>query len=477
MNGDGEPRRQSVRQRRPANGRRAGPKGNAPDPRPGLPARQVASRLLAAVVDRKISLDGMLDPVGGNSAYLALQPADRALARAIVATALRRKPAIETALGRLLEKPLPEGARSLRFILEAAAAQILYLDVPDRAAVDLAVEQARDDPRSRRFAGLVNAVLRRLSRERGAACQDVFPGANSVPAWFRERLDACYGPAAAAILAMISEPPTIDLTVKDDADGWARRLGGFVLPTGSVRLTEPKCAVQDLPGYAEGAWWVQDAAAAIPVRLFGDLAGSRVADLCAAPGGKTAQLAQAGADVTAVDRSASRLARLKENLARLGLSARCLETDLLQLVPEKKFDAALLDAPCSSTGTIRRHPDVMWTKNPEEIARLAALQERLLRHALTLIRPGGLLVFSNCSLDPAEGEDVVAAVLADHPQLSIEPVSPTMLPGLEESIRPDGTVRTSPAMLKMSPARHGGLDGFYAAVLRLGSGKSEGRVA
>ena len=265
---------------------------------------------------------------------------------------------------------------------------------------------------------------------------------------------------------MIAEPPTIDLTVKHDAAGWAQRLGGFVLPTGSVRLVDPKGAVQDLPGYDEGVWWVQDAAAAIPARLLGEVAGKRVVDLCAAPGGKTAQLAHAGAEVTAVDRSANRLDRLRQNLTRLGLTARCVETDLLQFAPGEKFDAVLLDAPCSSTGTIRRHPDVMWTKSPEEIAQLARLQARLLRHALTLVRPGGRLVFSNCSLDVAEGEEVVAAVLADHPELSLEPVLPTALPGLEEAIRPDGTVRTTPAMLAMSPPRNGGLDGFYAAVLR-----------
>ena len=468
MSGGTEPKPQHVGQRRPARAgaqarERAGHKADTA--RPGLAARQVACRLLAAVVDRKISLDGMLDPVSGNGAYLALDSADRSLARAIAVTALRRKPRIDASIDRMLEKPLPERARSLRFILAAAAAQILYLDVPDRAAVDLAVEQARADPRSRRFAPLVNAVLRRLSRER-PALEETVPRSDSVPSWFRERLLSCYGPAAPAILTMIAEPPTVDLTVKDDAAGWAERLGGLLLPTGSVRLVDAKGPVQDLPGFREGAWWVQDAAAAIPVRLFGEVAGKRVVDLCAAPGGKTAQLAEAGAEVTAVDRSANRLARLRENLARLGLTAQCVETDLLTFAPAEKFDAVLLDAPCSSTGTVRRHPDVMWTKSPEEITRLAGLQERLLRHALTLLRPGGLLVFSNCSLDPAEGEEVVAAVLADHPELFLEPVPPAALPGLEEAIRPDGSVRTTPAMLPMMPARNGGVDGFYAAVLR-----------
>lgn len=435
--------------------------------RQGLEARRVASRLLAAVVDRKVSLDGMLDPKGGNGAYLALEEADRGLVRAIVTTALRRRPMIDRALGHLLERPLPEGARSLRFILETGAAQILYLDVPDRAAVDLAVEQANGDPRSRRFSGLVNALLRRLSRERETIAASDDDSLATVPSWFRERLDAVYGPAAPAILAMVSEPPAIDVTVKEDAEGWAKRLGGIVLPTGTVRLVDPQGSIDALPGYDDGAWWVQDAAAAIPVRLFGPVRGLRIADLCAAPGGKTAQLAQGGARVTALERSASRLRRLEANLARLRLDAICVEADLLDFKPDEPFDAVLLDAPCSSTGTVRRHPDVMWTKSADEIARLARLQERLLRRAVTLVRPGGRVVFSNCSLDPVEGEEVVAAILADNTHIAIEPVG--SLEGLEEAIQPDGTVRTTPAMLARTPARLGGLDGFYAACLRVGS--------
>lgn len=455
--GRGQTRRRELGRREPA--------GRGPE-RQGLEARRVASRLLAAVVDRHVSLDGMLDPKGGNGAYLALDEMDRGLVRAIVTTALRRRPMIDRALARLLEKPLPEGARSLRFILETGAAQILYLDVPDRAAVDLAVEQANGDPRSRRFAGLVNALLRRLSREREDVAGRDDDDFAVVPAWFRERLEAVYGVTAPAILSMIAEPPTIDLTVKRDAEEWAERLGGIVLPTGTVRLVDPQGAIDALPGYADGAWWVQDAAAAIPVRLFGPVARLRIADLCAAPGGKTAQLVHAGASVTALERSASRLRRLEANLSRLGLEAACVETDLLDFRPAAPFDAVLLDAPCSSTGTVRRHPDVMWTKGADEIGRLAKLQERLLRHAITLVRPGGRVVFANCSLDPAEGEDVVAAVLADCPHVAVEPVS--ALEGLAEAIQPDGTVRTTPAMLVRTPARLGGLDGFYAACLRVG---------
>lgn len=268
--GRGQTRRRELGRREPA--------GRGPE-RQGLEARRVASRLLAAVVDRHVSLDGMLDPKGGNGAYLALDEMDRGLVRAIVTTALRRRPMIDRALARLLEKPLPEGARSLRFILETGAAQILYLDVPDRAAVDLAVEQANGDPRSRRFAGLVNALLRRLSREREDVAGRDDDDFAVVPAWFRERLEAVYGVTAPAILSMIAEPPTIDLTVKRDAEEWAERLGGIVLPTGTVRLVDPQGAIDALPGYADGAWWVQDAAAAIPVRLFGPVEGLRIAEI------------------------------------------------------------------------------------------------------------------------------------------------------------------------------------------------------
>ncbi len=434
----------------------------------GIAPRQVAARLLAAVVDRRVSLDGMLDAENGNPGYRALNEADRALVRAILNTSLRHLPRIQAIIDSLVESPLPDGARSLYHILVVAAAQILYLEVPDHSAVDLAVEQAGSDPRSRRFAGLVNAVLRRLAREKvpHLTATHAVP---VIPAWFFDRLSEVYGPERAARISESQlEPVAIDLTVKDDPQGWARRLGGRLLPTGSVRLPAFAGRVPDLEGFADGAWWVQDAAASIPARLFPDLAGRRVADLCAAPGGKTAQLAQAGAVVTALDQSANRLKRLEGNLARLGLAATMIATNLLDFKPAEAFDAVLLDAPCSSTGTIRRHPDVLWTKGPADIDKLAALQERLLRHAMTLVRPGGHLVFSNCSLDPCEGEDMVARVLANAPGWSRVPLQPADWPGLEEAISPLGAFRTTPDMLKGEEGFSGGLDGFYAVLLQKG---------
>lgn len=437
--------------------------------KPGLRARQAAAKILAAVVDRRTPLDGMLDAENGNPAYRQLNEADRALVRAIINTALRHLPRIETILDTLVGTPLPEGARALHHVLTVAAAQVLYLDVPDHSAVDLAVEQAQIDPRNRRFASLTNAVLRRLSREKAShlmATREI----SVIPAWFHERLVVIYGREhAARIAAAMLEPSAIDLTVKSDPDGWAARLGGLVLPTGSVRLPAASGAIPALDGFDAGEWWVQDAAACLPAKLFSDLAGKRVADLCAAPGGKTAQLAAAGAVVTALDQSASRLKRLVGNLERLRLSATTVEANMAEYRPAELFDAVLLDAPCSSTGTIRRHPDVLWTKGPEDIEKLARLQERLLRHALTLVRPGGELVFSNCSLDPSEGEEMIVRVLADHPDWRIDPIDPAAWPGLEAAISPRGEFRTTPAMLPATAGHAGGLDGFYAVRLVHGS--------
>ncbi|MDI7863067.1 MFS transporter [Rhizobiaceae bacterium n13] len=434
--------------------------------KPGLEARAAAAKILGAVIDRKTSLDGMLDPGHGNPSYRALNEADQALVRAILNTTLRHLPRIEAAIRGLIDTPLPEGARALHHVLVIAAAQILYLDIPDHSAVDLAVEQANRDPRNRRFAKLVNAVLRRLAREK-ASILVATAGTQAMPAWFFERLSFVYGPDAATSISEAQlQPAAIDISVKSDPEGWARRLSGHVLPTGSVRLAAFEGGIPSLDGFADGEWWVQDAAASIPARLFGDLSGKTAVDLCAAPGGKTAQLVLAGARVTALDQSASRLKRLKGNLARLGLEAELHEMNMADFSPDTLFDAVLLDAPCSSTGTTRRHPDVLWTKGPEDIAKLAALQERLLRHAMTLVKPGGVVVFSNCSLDPSEGEEVVARVLADKPEFARVAVAKEDWPGLEDAISPLGEFRTTPAMLPATEGIAGGLDGFYATALR-----------
>ena len=447
------------RKPRPANGRGREDGPSSFQDKPGLAARIAATRILAAVLEKKTSLDGMLDSENGNPVYRALSLADRALVRAIVNSALRHLPRIETALSMLLDGPLPQGARSLHHVLVVGAAQMLYLDVPDHSAVDLAVEQAHRDPRNRRFVKLVNAVLRRLGREK-AEIEKAVADVPVLPDWFYARLVSAYGNEIAQRISQAQlTPSSIDLTIKADPALWAEKLGGTLMPNGSVRLGEFEGQIPSLEGFAEGAWWVQDLAASMPVRLLGDISGKRVADLCAAPGGKTAQLALAGAMVTALDQSGNRLRRLRENLDRLGLNAETVEANMLKYQPEQLFDAVLLDAPCSSTGTLRKHPDVCWTKDENDIAKLAALQGQMLRQALTLVGPGGLVVFSNCSLDPSEGEEMIAQVLAENPGVERVAVRREDWPGMEAAINADGDLRTTPDMF-------GGVDGFFSSVLR-----------
>lgn len=455
---------------RRSSGKSGGPTSDerqpAANPPAGLAARQVATRLLGAVIDAKTSLDGLTDNDHGHPQYLALDGRDRSLVRAILATALRHRNTIEALIARRLERPLPRNATALSHILHVAAAQMLFLNVPDSAAVDLAVTQAKTDPRSVRFAGLVNGVLRALGRVKERALPAALQQTVDAPGWFQERLEQSYGvDKARRILEMHRLEAPIDFTVKSDPARWAGEFGGIVLPTGTVRIARLDRAVSELPGFAAGEWWVQDAAAALPARLLGDVAGKRVADLCAAPGGKTAQLALAGADVTALDMSRNRLKRLTANLDRLKLQADLLEMDAAKWRPERLFDAVLLDAPCSSTGTVRRHPDVPWTKSAADVEKLAGVQRRLLDAAVGLVRPGGFILFSNCSLDPGEGEELIAAFLADHPKVRIDPVQSSDIAGIEVFISPVGLLRTTPADLDLGAPELSGLDGFFAARL------------
>lgn len=434
---------------------------------PGLPARKAAAKLLAAVIDAKTPLDGLTDHEHGHPQFRALDMRDRSLVRAILVTALRFRVTIGKLIARRLERPLPGNAHSLSHLMHVGAAQILFLDIPDSAAVDLAVTHAKSDPRTARFAGLVNGLLRGLARAKDHQLPKMLASTGDAPDWFIERLTAAYGDDKAhAILAAHRTEAPVDFTVKSDPEGWAEKLGGIVLPTGTVRVEHLAANVADLPGYADGAWWVQDAAAALPARLLGDVAGLRVADLCAAPGGKTAQLAMAGAEVTAVDTSKNRLARLAVNLDRLGLRAEIVQADLLNYQPAELFDAVLLDAPCSSTGTVRRHPDVPWTKSPEDVAKLAALQRKLLDKALQLVKPGGRLVFSNCSLDPLEGEALVEAMLGETALATLDPIVAGEIDGIAPFLTANGLLRTTPADLDLGRPGISGLDGFFAARFR-----------
>jgi 16S rRNA (cytosine967-C5)-methyltransferase len=387
----------------------------------------------------------------------ALNPGDAALARAIAVATFRRYGLIRAALAARLERGLPVEKPRLTALLATATAQILDLAVPDHAAVDCAVRLAKGDSRTTHLAGLVNAVLRRVARERDAILAESADALGiNTPAWLASRWAAAYGPERAAAIAQAHlAGAAIDLTPRGDAAAWVEPLGAVRLPTGSLRLPENGPAIPNLPGFQEGAWWVQDAAAAIPARLLGVSEGERVLDLCAAPGGKTMQLASRGAAVTALDRSAPRLERLRENLARLGLTAEIAIADATTYAAEP-FDAVLLDAPCSATGTIRRHPDVAWSKAEADLVRLAELQARLLDRAAELVRPGGRLVYCTCSLEREEGEAQIAAFLAREPRFGRVPVRPEEVGGRGELIDGNGDLRTLPSH---------GLDGFFASRL------------
>ncbi len=433
----------------------------------GLAARKAAARLLAAVIDAHTPLDGLTDNEHGHPQYRALDPRDRALVRAILVTALRYRLTIAALLARRLEKPLPANATALSHILHVAAAQILFLDTPDSAAVDLAVTHAKSDPRTVRFSGLVNGVLRAMARAKAEELPTTLASTEEAPQWFATRLKAAYGAEKTTqILAAHRLEAPVDFSVKTAPEGWANRLGGIVLPTGSVRVERLPGPVTDLPGFAEGEWWIQDAAASLPAKLFGTVTGLRVADLCAAPGGKTAQLILAGAHVTAIDASRNRLARLAQNLERLRLTADIVQADLLEYEPPELFDAVLLDAPCSSTGTVRRHPDVPWTKSAADVEKLAALQRRLLDRAVSLVKPGGRIVFSNCSLDPLEGEDLHRTFLAEAAGMIDDPILPGEIAGIDAFLTPRGTLRTTPADMRLGAPGISGLDGFFAARMR-----------
>jgi 16S rRNA (cytosine967-C5)-methyltransferase len=411
------------------------------------------------VLEQKRPLDEVLD---GNPDRDRLTPRDRGFARLMVATTLRRLGQIDRIIDGCLDKPLPRRAAAVRQLLRLGICQLLFLDTPPHAAVDTTVELIAARGGEAGFKGLINAVLRRIDRERAAWLEQTADRSLNVPGWLWESWTTAYGvECAGAIAAAHLREPPLDLTPKGDATVWRDRLGATLLPTGSLRLPLDGL-IESLPGFAEGAWWVQDAAAALPARLLGDVAGKQVIDLCAAPGGKTAQLAAVGADVVAVDRSAPRLERLHHNLTRLGLSATTVVADAAAWQPDRPADAVLLDAPCSATGTIRRHPDVPWLKRPEDVAKLVALQTRLLQAAVAMARPGGLIVFCTCSLQPAEGPAHIAALLRGGAPVERIPLEPAEVGGLDSLIDANGDLRTFPCHL----SEQGGIDGFYAARLR-----------
>ena len=426
------------------------PAPSAP-PGEGVAARGEALRLLAAALARR----GGLDEVAP-----ALEGAERAFARALTLATLRRLGGIDRLLDARLKREPPPVVRDL---LRLGAAQLLTLGTPAFAAVSTTVMLAERDPKARPFKGLVNAVLRGLDRDGGPALLEAQGPEADLPSWLAARWRSAYGAEATLSLARrLAEEPATDLTPRDPADApaLAEALAAEVLPGRSLR-TRLRGDPAGWPGYAEGRWWVQDAAAALPARLLRVRPGETALDLCAAPGGKTLQLAAAGARVTALDRSEARLRRLRENLARTGLEARVVVADAAAWAEPATFDAVLLDAPCSATGTFRRHPDVLWAARPAEIAKLAAVQARLLLAAADRTAPGGRLVYAVCSLEPEEGEAQVAPFLAARPAFERLPAGgdDPAWPGLDGA---DATWRVLPSAAE--PA--GGADGFFVARFR-----------
>lgn len=428
------------------------PKG-APSPalqKPGIAARAAALNLMRAVLEKGRPLD---DAWG--SAVADLEVRDRALVRASVATALRRMGQIDDLIEAMLDKKLPQSAQAAQHILRLGIAELMFMGLAPHAAVDAAVTVAK--ARAPRFAKLVNAVLRRLGREGEAILAGQDAARLNCPDWLWRRWEAAYGEADARALAEahLTEAP-LDITVKSDAAAWAEKLEATVLPSGSLRRTAGG-QVDGLAGFTEGAWWVQDAAAALPARLAGNVAGRHVIDLCAAPGGKTAQLASAGAEVIAVEKNAKRAPRLRQNLERLGLKAGVVVADAGTWTPPEPADVVLLDAPCSATGTLRRHPDIAHNKDAVDIATLARAQARLLDSGAGMVAPGGLLIYCTCSLEPEEGEAQVQPFLARNPEFRIEPIAAAEIGGLADAITADGNLRTRPDQ---------GWDGFFAARFR-----------
>ncbi|WP_103257196.1 RsmB/NOP family class I SAM-dependent RNA methyltransferase [Tabrizicola aquatica] len=408
----------------------------------GVTARAVAAMILDGVLGQ----GRMLDEVSGGD----LSPADRARAMRLAATVLRHLEQADRVLDRHLRKAPP---LSVRNVLRLAVVELAE-GAPAHGVVNAAVEIMRQGKRTAHFAGLVNAVLRALPAE------GLFVGLppQRLPRWLRQPLVHIYGrDAVTAIETVQTREPPLDLTLRPGLPAPE----GEALPTGSLRLHGPS-QVSTLPGYDQGAWWVQDAAAALPARLLDPQPGERVLDLCAAPGGKTLQLAAAGAEVTALDISGPRMARVEANLRRTGLTARTVVADALHWQPEAPFDAILLDAPCSATGTIRRHPDLPFVKDGSDLPALVALQAQLLDRALGWLKPDGRLVFATCSLLPEEGETQLAAALERHPTLTVER---TELPGIQPDWwTPAGGLRLRPDYW----AERGGMDGFFLARLRQG---------
>ena len=437
---------------------------------PGLQPRELALKLFSDVLNAGHSFDEVRKKAFESKHAGALSSADKGFARLIAATVLRLKPVLETIIEKHLERALPNRYRKAQMILLSASAQLLILKTPAHAAINLAVEQARRSNTARHMAGLINAVLRKVAKSGPEMLAEIDIPKRAIPHWLWLRWVNTYGePATRKIAAASLQEPSLDLTVRSDRDAWAKRLGASRLTTGSLRL-KGGGRIEEMEGFGEGAWWVQDCAAALPARLFGDISGKTVADLCAAPGGKTAQLAAAGANVIAVDNDKARLQRVKQNLERLNLTANLVTADVITWNPERQFDFILLDAPCTATGTIRRHPDILHLKREEDIKALSNLQRKLLKAAFDLLSVKGVLVYCTCSLEPQEGENQIHEFLNAAPSAWVHPIVPKEAGIKSDWLSPQGFLRTLPfhdpqqqTDTALVQDGGGGMDGFFTA--------------
>jgi len=423
----------------------------------GLITREIAFDLLVQILAQKKPMDQVFSNYKG---FAGLESRDVNFVRMLVATCLRRKGQLDKIILSCQDKPKPLSPKNIYYVLYIGLCQVLYMDVPDHAAVDTTVRLA-EAQKMERQKGFINAVLRRVLREKD---KFNFDEINNIPDWLMEEWEEDYGEdiAERIALASLKEAP-IDITIRDyeHLEKWVKTLEGALLPTKSIRLASGN--VTELTGFKEGAWWVQDASAAIPVKLLGDLKNKSVIDLCAAPGGKTMQLASAGANVIAVDRSDKRLQRLHDNTKRCGLESNVnvIVEDGATWQPMNPVDVVLLDVPCSATGTMRRHPDLMHLKSPKDIDGLKGIQKRLLSNAAKMVKSGGVVMYCTCSLQKEEGEEQIAWFLSENPDFTRQAITADEVGGMTEIINADGDLRVLPHY----QGEQGGMDGFFASRL------------
>ena len=429
---------------------------------PGLALRHAALDLAISVLNEQQSLDDCLQHIfrsGGLGGQLDHR--DRAYVRKLVATLLRYLGSIDWVIAKFVQIDLPAKG-SAKMILRLGVCQILYMRTPAHAAVDLTLHLAAQR-KVGGLKGLMNAVLRKISKNKDDLLAQLDKQKQlNTPAWMLARWQAIYGSdVTEQIVAQHVQDPPIDLTVKTDPQNWVKKFHGTLLPTGTVRCV-PQGPLNEWEGYEAGDWWAQDVSAAIPATLFGDLSGLTVYDLCAAPGGKTAQLCQQGANVIAIDKSAARLSILHQNLTRLKLEAQCIHTDVLNWRPTQKADAILLDAPCSATGTARRHPDMPWHKKESDIKLLANLQFKLLAKSLSFVKPGGLIIYCTCSLEPEEGEHQIDKLIREfRGQIKRLPIRAQEISVSEGALLSSGDMR----LLPHYGSDNRGMDGFFISRL------------